>query len=56
MGLSEKFAHLAALRPLAKPTPPVPERDAASDFNRFLTDHLGGQIRSNTYGEHLYLR
>jgi uncharacterized protein YprB with RNaseH-like and TPR domain len=56
MGLSEKFAHLAALRPLAKPTPPVPERDAVSDFNQFLTDRLGGQVRSNTYGEHLYLR
>ena len=56
LSLADKFAHIAALRPVRKrDVEPVRGADLPTECDR-LTQLLGAQANRNCYGEHLSLR
>src|SRR5467141_2885600 len=56
MNVTDKFAHIAALRPTRKrDVEPARTADVPTECDR-LTQLLGAQARRNHYGEHLSLR
>lgn len=56
MSRDDKFARVAALRPVRRKQPLVGRVSETSDGSNRLADLLGAQVNRNHYGEHLSLR